>query len=280
MTQKELMALIDRYASAEAAAAEAYERLSSSFHHHADAARAARVALVAELDKLYTVTITRIIEVSVDAALGEVARQQGGIADQIGREARNVGLGAANILYRPRFHDVDPTILEDGGKPGSRETGNHATQQGAATPGYRRSDQVAHDRADLHVAVGNVAEPQIGPTPDRVDHPPSSGTFSAVRNVPDPKECTPRAHAWKTGSAVCICGKATRTRSLAGWKVARREPGPPILGDRPAPSDYVCTKCGEPMARWDQFEEYQHETCGGLVELSAGVFTEDGGCEP
>jgi hypothetical protein len=45
--------------------------------------------------------IDRIVEVAVDAALGEVARQQAGIADPIGLEARGAGLRGATHLYRP-----------------------------------------------------------------------------------------------------------------------------------------------------------------------------------
>lgn len=35
---------------------------------------------------------------------------------------------------------------------------------------------------------------------------------------------------------------------------------------RPGPSDFACTACGKTMARYDDFEEYQHDGCGGLVE--------------
>lgn len=37
----------------------------------------------------------------------------------------------------------------------------------------------------------------------------------------------------------------------------------------PKPSDYVCTNCGETMTTHEDFDEYQHSKCGGLVELAA-----------
>ena len=36
---------------------------------------------------------------------------------------------------------------------------------------------------------------------------------------------------------------------------------------RTGPQDYVCTACGETMTRWEDYEEYQHSGCGGLVRL-------------
>jgi hypothetical protein len=42
----------------------------------------------------------RAVQVAVDAALGEVARQQGGITDPIGREARGAGIAAGEMLLR------------------------------------------------------------------------------------------------------------------------------------------------------------------------------------
>lgn len=30
-------------------------------------------------------------------------------------------------------------------------------------------------------------------------------------------------------------------------------------------SDYECTECGEVMKSFNEFEEFQHENCGGLV---------------
>lgn len=61
-------------------------------------------------------------------------------------------------------------VFEDGGKPGSGQTGPRAqaTQEGAATPGQGATAQGAVP------AAGNVAEPQLGPTTDRAEHPPSS----------------------------------------------------------------------------------------------------------
>lgn len=69
---------------------------------------------------------------------------------------------------------------EDGGKPGRRQPrAPRVTQhKGATTPGQRRSDPAARDRADLHVAAGNVTEPQFGPTPDRAERPPSSPFYT------------------------------------------------------------------------------------------------------
>lgn len=49
-----------------------------------------------------------------------------------------------------------------GGEQVTRQPLPRATQQGAATPGQSASS-----------AAGNVAEPQLGPTPDRAEHPPS-----------------------------------------------------------------------------------------------------------
>lgn len=67
--------------------------------------------------------------------------------------------------YRPGMHDH---ISEDDGKPGSGQPRPRATQQGAATPGHGATAQGAVQ------AVGNVAEPKIGPAPDRADRPSSS----------------------------------------------------------------------------------------------------------
>lgn len=38
------------------------------------------------------------------------------------------------------------------------------------------------------------------------------------------------------------------------------------VGRLSGPEDYECTSCGETMQRYDQFGEYQHEGCGGLVQ--------------
>lgn len=54
----------------------------------------------------------------------------------------------------------------DGGEPGPRHSRPRATQQGAATPGQSAS-----------LAAGNVAEPHIDPTPDRVESLPSTGGY-------------------------------------------------------------------------------------------------------
>lgn len=76
---------------------------------------------------------------------------------------------ASSTPSSPRWrHEV----FGGGGKHGGRQTEPRATHLGAATPGQRRSDQAAHDGADLHVAAGNVTESQLGPTPDRAEHPP------------------------------------------------------------------------------------------------------------
>lgn len=61
---------------------------------------------------------------------------------------------------------VPATIPPDGGKLGRGQPEPRATQQETATPGQRAC-----------AAVGNVAEPQIGPTPDRSDRPPSGGSY-------------------------------------------------------------------------------------------------------
>lgn len=67
---------------------------------------------------------------------------------------------------RPAYTYVrEPLIPGDGGQLGSGQPGPRATQQGAATPDHGES-----------LAVGNVAEPQFGPTPDRTEHPPFHGT--------------------------------------------------------------------------------------------------------
>ena len=56
----------------------------------------------------------------------------------------------------------------DGGEPRSRQPqGPRETQQGAATPEHGATAQGAGQ------ALGNVAEPQSGPTAHRVGHPPS-----------------------------------------------------------------------------------------------------------
>jgi hypothetical protein len=38
----------------------------------------------------------------------------------------------------------------------------------------------------------------------------------------DPGPCTPTAHCWARGSAVCQCGRSTRDGDCHGWKVASR----------------------------------------------------------
>ncbi len=88
------------------------------------------------------------------------------------------------ISLAPRAHAIPDTVAgehvapapntlpSDGGKPGGGRSGPHTTQQGAATPGQSASS-----------AAGNVAKPQIGPTPDRSDHPPSVGNY----NPDDPR---------------------------------------------------------------------------------------------
>lgn len=74
---------------------------------------------------------------------------------------RNAAKSAAGFLMlAPSF--------EDGGKLVGDNPWPRATQQGAATPGQGATAQGAAQ------AAGNVAEPQLGPTPDRAERPPSS----------------------------------------------------------------------------------------------------------
>lgn len=40
--------------------------------------------------------------------------------------------------------------------------------------------------------------------------------------VGDPGPCTPMAHCWASGSAICQCGEATREGNCLGWRVASR----------------------------------------------------------
>lgn len=46
--------------------------------------------------------------------------------------------------------------------------------------------------------------------------------------VPEPGPCTPFAHHWVSGSAVCQCGEATREGDCTGWKTASRLTGAQI----------------------------------------------------
>lgn len=45
------------------------------------------------------------------------------------------------------------------------------------------------------------------------------------------------------------------------------------MTDKPASpaAHYVCNDCGQRMRTWQDMEEYQHDGCGGLVELDAVV---------
>jgi hypothetical protein len=70
------------------------------------------------------------------------------------------------------------SILGDGGKPGERrQTRTHETQHGAATPGHGPRDQETQVLAERDQAAGNVAEPRLGPTGHRVEHPPTRVTY-------------------------------------------------------------------------------------------------------
>lgn len=53
------------------------------------------------------------------------------------------------------------------------------------------------------------------------------------------------------------------------YRAARDKAGQRAAYVPPGPSDYVCTVCGETMTRYEDFEEYQHSKCGGLVERAA-----------
>ncbi len=48
------------------------------------------------------------------------------------------------------------------------------------------------------------------------------------QRVPEPGPCTPMAHHWVSGSAVCQCGEATRTGDCRFWYVASRLTGAQI----------------------------------------------------
>lgn len=71
-------------------------------------------------------------------------------------------------------------LFEDGRKPGSGQSRPRAkaTQEGAAT-----SSQGATAQGAVRSA-GNVAEPQISPTPDRIDHLPSSPISERIGAAP------------------------------------------------------------------------------------------------
>lgn len=86
-----------------------------------------------------------------------------------------------------------PSTPVDGGQHGSGQPVPRATQQGAATPGHGPSDQAPRARADLDLAAGNVAEPQIGPTHDRADLPPSAGNSPTAVSLEVYDHTSPRA---------------------------------------------------------------------------------------
>lgn len=84
-------------------------------------------------------------------------------SDPIRNEPKDLSpAGARAIPPAPPPH----TTPSDGGQLGSGKPGPRETQQEAATSGQSSRS-----------AVGNVAEPQIGPTPDRSDRPPSVGDY-------------------------------------------------------------------------------------------------------
>ncbi|HVY79847.1 MAG TPA: hypothetical protein VG994_02605 [Steroidobacteraceae bacterium] len=61
-------------------------------------------------------------------------------------------------------------------------------------------------------------------------------------------------------------------RKLAQWeRIAERDHGKPLSGA----IGYKCNACGDRMSRYEDFPEYQHEGCGGLVELAKIVELRD-----
>lgn len=63
--------------------------------------------------------IQRIVEIAIDAALGEVARQQGGIAEPTGTEARESGVQAAMAIDASQaVAPPEPVVVEWRDDPG------------------------------------------------------------------------------------------------------------------------------------------------------------------
>jgi hypothetical protein len=92
-------------------------------------------------------------------------------------------------------------VFEDGGEPRKRQAlGPHATQQGAATPGQGATAQGAAQ------AAGNVAEPQLGPTPDRAERPPSSPSLGEEYACDCAKNRCPVAADLQRGPCTGTCG--------------------------------------------------------------------------
>jgi len=93
------------------------------------------------------------------------------------------------------------SAFEDGGEPRKRQPhGPHVTQQGAATPGQGATAQGAAQ------AAGNVAEPQLGPTPDRVERPPSSPSLGEEYACDCAKNRCPVAADLQRGPCTGTCG--------------------------------------------------------------------------
>lgn len=54
------------------------------------------------------------------------------------------------------------------------------------------------------------------------------GWIPPSQRVPEPGPCTPMAHNWVSGSAVCRCGEATREGDCTGWATKSRLTGDQI----------------------------------------------------
>jgi len=73
------------------------------------------------------------------------------------------------------------------------------------------------------------------------------GWIPPSQRVPEPGPCTPMAHSWVSGSAVCRCGEATRTGDCRFWGVASRLTGAQIyeaITGRPKPAKQDCSCAG------------------------------------
>lgn len=119
------------------------------------------------------------------AAQGRFALHEGSTMRLLAR-AREL---LKNGPVTPPCHAGDANDFGEGGQLGRGQTEPRATQKGAATPGQEATAQGAVS------AAGNVAESQIGPTPDRADRSPSPGTLDL-----DAHEAVVRtAAAWNGG---------------------------------------------------------------------------------
>jgi len=135
-----------------------------------DGYRARSADLTSRLTSAPRADLDRLLELIGNAPLGWrgdqiVTMRSSTQREQVAWLKALVSIGEAIEAALPVDQTREPS------EPIARQSGPRATQQGAATPGQGAIAQGAVP------AAGNVAEPQIDPTPDRVDRPSLSGDY-------------------------------------------------------------------------------------------------------